>query len=445
MNRLTSQQRKLAYAAGIAILLIPIILLGMPASGKEGSGSEVSAGGKLAQLRQEYDLGESNLGDVDPTSATMNLVLLGMRGIATNMLWMEHEELKKTKNWAQMRSTTESIIMLQPHYLQVWRYHGWDLAYNVSAEWDAVEDRYYWVKEGAKFSMKGSERNQRYPELYWESGRILGQKIGRADEATFFRDYFKVDPNPEFQGPDPGINPEGKDNYLAAKSWFFKANEAEDNHPQHIMMRLLFRSYPYRSQLDYAGALQKEGIFDEVARIAWLDAFNEWTSDYGKQTFQAPECELILEATEEDFTALAKSNGVDVQIVRRWINHYQQTANYRYWRSRALSESESTTVDAHRDLYNGEQRFKAGELPQARKLLESGMRKLAIVLQRHPQLQIEDESLEEALWAVMLWQKILQLEQDPIPDFYPLKDYYERDPGRVQNLQLEFDRRFGGL
>ncbi len=32
-------------------------------------------------------------------------------------------------------ATTESVILLQPHYIQVWRYLGWNLAWNVSAEW----------------------------------------------------------------------------------------------------------------------------------------------------------------------------------------------------------------------------------------------------------------------------------------------------------------------
>ena len=89
----------------------------------------------------------------DPTSATMNLVLLGLRGIAANVLWMDHEELFKTKNWARMEATARSIITLQPHFLQVWRYHGWHLAFNVSAAWDDVRDRYFWVKKGAKFTI----------------------------------------------------------------------------------------------------------------------------------------------------------------------------------------------------------------------------------------------------------------------------------------------------
>ncbi|HBN78298.1 MAG TPA: IRE (iron responsive element), partial [Planctomycetaceae bacterium] len=222
MNRISSQQRKLVYLIIIVLLLAPIVYFGAP-----GNGKDENSGGKLAQLRSKYDLGETSLGNVDPASATMNLVLLGLRGIASNMLWSQAVEQKSQKDWAGLRATVDSIVLLQPHFKQVWEFQGWNLAYNVSAEWDGVADRYEWVKEGAKFMMRGSDRNYKYPELYWESGRILGQKIGRADEKLFFRRYFLDDPNREGGGPDPEVNPDGKDNYLAAKDWFEKANEVE--------------------------------------------------------------------------------------------------------------------------------------------------------------------------------------------------------------------------
>src|SRR5690606_1142229 len=130
-------------------------------------------------------------------------------------------------------------------------------------EWDAVADRYYWVKEGAKYTMAGSRRNEQSPELYWETGRVLGQKIGRSDEWQIFRKFFKADPDEDTYGgyADTELNPKGIDNYLAAKDVFVIANERELEQPQHIMMRMLFRSYPARSQFDYADALQREGIF----------------------------------------------------------------------------------------------------------------------------------------------------------------------------------------
>src|SRR6516165_8520729 len=123
MNNLTSLQRKLVYTGGIVLLLIPIVWLGAPpepvsANPTGAAPSTGSSGGLLAQKRVEFNLGESDLGNVDPASSTMNLLLLGFRGIATNMLWMDAVEQHRNKDWASLRATTESIILLQPHFLK---------------------------------------------------------------------------------------------------------------------------------------------------------------------------------------------------------------------------------------------------------------------------------------------------------------------------------------
>ena len=156
---------------------------------------------------------------------------------------------------------------------------------SVAVEWDDVRDRYYWIKEGAKFIRDGTEYNRYSPELHYEVGRIVGQKIGIADEWRIYRRYFnpggaqyedlaadeKGDPSPENRGgPDLKLNPEGLDNYLAAQRWYQEANDLEARgYEQYLMMQHIFRQYPYRCQLDYAGTLNREGFFGDVA----LEAF----------------------------------------------------------------------------------------------------------------------------------------------------------------------------
>jgi hypothetical protein len=436
MNNLTSRQRKTACVVGILVLLVPIVILGMPA----GDQAEAS-GGVLARLRTEHDLGESDLGQIDPTSATMNLVLLGLRGVAVNMLRMDLDHYKNTKNWAELRATTDAVITLQPHYIEVWRFLSWNMAYNVSAEWDAVPDRYYWVKEGGKFSQQGTRRNAEVPELYWETGRIWGQKVGRSDEWKYFRKYFNPDKYEDYEGSvDTAINAEQKDNYLVAKDWFADANVAEDAKVQHIMMRALFRSYPTRAQLDYADARQREGKFDGETVTAWQQSFNEWTQDYGKMPFKAPECILYMEANEDDVQQMADDNNVDERIVQRWLKHYQHTTNYRYWRSRSHSESQPETGDAHRLIYEGEQLYKQGELADALSKLTRGMGLYASIIEAHPELSSEDLTAEEGMWAVLLWQKILELQQKTIPESFALKSLWDRHQGLLPELESRFNR-----
>ena len=441
IEQLTAQQRKLAYLIGMVVLMLPIIVLGMPATDEEGSG------GKLARLRQEHDLGESTLGKVDPTSATMNLVLLGMRGVAVNLLRMQLDTQRDQKQWAQMRATTESVILLQPHYIQVWRYLGWNLAYNVSAEWDAVEDRYFWVKEGAKFLMQGAERNRLDPEVYWDTGNTLGKKIGRSDEWKQFRRFFKEDPDKERYdgGPDSEINPDRKDNYLAAKDWFQKANDREEKHEQHIMMDCLFRSYPARSQLDYADALQREGQFDETTRKAWEDAYHDWVEDFGHMRFKTTDYPIFMEASasESAMEQLTQASGKDRATIERELDLYQNVSNYRFWRTKAHAEMQLNTTRMHSDLFVGEDLFKKGDIDAAKEVLESGLERFRVMLETYKELGSDDITLEEGLWGIMLWQKIYQLKNQVQPEEFPLKGMWEKEINRVPNLQQDFNRKYG--
>ncbi len=439
MNKLSSKHRKLAYVIAIIILLIPVIWLGMPSTGEEGSG------GELAQLRVQYELGESTLGDVDPSSASMNFVLLGLRGIATNLLWMDAKDYQERKEWAKLRSTVDSIILLQPHYMKVWDFQGWNLAYNVSAEWDAVEDRYFWVKEGIKFLNEGVARNERFPELDWKIGNLHGQKVGRSDEWKQFRRFYKVDPNTERYdgGPDPEINPERLDNYQVAKQKYLIANEKELKHKQHLQMRMLFRAAPWHAQFDYANAMQREGKFGKERTDAWAQGFKEWTTIFGREEFITPKGAVVLEWTDDDIENLAKRDNVSVSDKKHWTDRYQSTANYRFWRTRALSESEQQTIDAHKAIYDGEVAFTEGKFDKAQAELEKGMSLYASVLNKYPSLMAEDLAIEEGLKAVLLWRDIHDLKGIPAPESFPLKPLWIKEQGRVPGLQEDLRRDLG--
>ena len=68
----------------------------------------------LARLRDDYDLSQANLGEIDPASETMKLATLGMKGIAVNMLWHQANEYKKKKMWDRLAVTVRQITKLQP-------------------------------------------------------------------------------------------------------------------------------------------------------------------------------------------------------------------------------------------------------------------------------------------------------------------------------------------
>jgi hypothetical protein len=501
MSRLNSRQRKLVYAGVIALLAFPIIHLGAPSTGEEG-------GGVLAQLRElpppdGYDLGETTFGKLDPSSAAMNLVLLGLRGPAVSVLQVQLIDQQRTKNWAQMRATTDSIITLQPHYLQVWRFHGWNLAYNVSAEWDGVADRWYWVKEGGKFAMRGVERNRIYAELPWEAGRILSQKIGRSDEWRQFRVFFLEDPDTARYagGPDPGFNrsprdpleplpgtqfpvePGFSDNYLCSKAWFLHANQVELGREQHIMMRMLFRHYPVRSHFDYAEAQQRDGSFDERTQFAWDRAYEEWTGEnrdlheyagydyraFAKQEFESEGGTIMLEPTPDQLTALAVKDQeryesdddtleVIVELKQRWIQRYQDICNYLYWKRRARLERRDEMAAIHRELHQGREAVHEGLVnygpedkpPVSVEHLANGLRQFAdLQAELEQSIELKNELAdttihEEILMGLLYYRYVVEeLNGRPVPDeLLGLREFWDSEGSQflLPDVRSRFQR-----
>ncbi|MFN6105378.1 MAG: hypothetical protein ACK5EA_13170 [Planctomycetaceae bacterium] len=461
MSNLTAFQRKLVYVGGILLLLVPIVLLGSPPdanqepSRKRPGETEVrvkaGSGGLLSRLRQQHELGEVSLGDVDPTSSTMNLLLLGFRGMATSRLWMDAQDQQKRKEWAELDSTIKSIVLLQPHFLKVWHFQGWNLAYNVSAEWDAVADRYYWVKHGVKFYMEGKDRNEKFPDLYWYTGDTLGKKIGRSDEWKQFREFFRNEPDKEQfpNGFDPEVNPDKKDNYLAARDWFLKANDAADqyNNRQRIMAEPLFRFYPARAKIDYALALQREGNFGEESRAAWEEAFDEWANKYGREEFDCPIGRVYMEVTEEEaqqFQAADQDKPEENLKTLHWVSRYQDMCNYRYWRTRCKIEGESDMAAAHRALFEAEELYRSADFDTAISTYVDGMKKYEAMLEKYPDLKDDDNTIEEVMIAQLFWRDALRIVEGAEPsaeEVFPLKDRWIKHPNRKPMLLEEFQRR----
>lgn len=433
MNNLTSGQRKLIYGLGILALMVFVIVLGKPSEGSLGSGGVVS------DLREEYSLGETTLGNVDPASSTMNLVLLGFRGIAASILWNDAERYRSTKNWSQLQQTAESIILLQPHFKKVWEYQAWNLGFNVSAECDAVEDRYFWVKQGAKFLKRGTDRNNQFSELFFECGRFFGQKIGRADEKEQYRKFFVSDPDTSrWQGRGDGdVNPDNKDNYLVARDWYLRANETVEatKIDQHKMDLPLFMAYPYHSLMDYAAAREEDGHYDAEAKTAWANALNEWVNIYGRKVFAAAGIGTLftLEGSREDLEKLAKDDGQNVNEKLHWQDRYRGTSNYIYWKVRCDIEQQPEMLEVRRCFAEGKKAFKEeGDLERAGQLLENGTKVLQGVIDKFGKdglgnsvlLYNDDLIAEDAIKSLLILERV----RDGLPkDGFPLQDMWE-DP-----------------
>jgi hypothetical protein len=278
MNR-RSFIRKVIYITCIALLLIPLSIYSQPAT--IGANDEPQGGGKLAQLRSEYRISEASLGQVDPAGETIKLATLGLRGVAVVMLWEKAKTKQMKEDWDGLQSTLDQLTKLEPHFLTFWRHQAWNVSYNISVEWDDYHDRYRWVKEGIKLLLQGRRYNDREPLLVYDIGWTTAQKMGTADEKVQYRRLFREDDDPEF--PNHRLRPQNRrDNWLVGQEYYNDAIRlVEDRGASiHRMNPLVFYSEPAMCQIDYAIALEEDGVFEEKAKVAWTDADDFW-SKYG--------------------------------------------------------------------------------------------------------------------------------------------------------------------
>jgi hypothetical protein len=346
MTERSSFYRKLAYLAAIVVLAFPIVWLSVPAT-------TTKEGGKLAQMRKEHHLAQVNLGEVDPASETIKLATLGLRGVAVNLLWEKANYYKKVEDWTNLTATLEQLAKLQPNFITFWKFQAWNLTYNVSVEFDDYHDRYYYVRRGIQFLQEGEHYNTDNPQLLWDLGWFIGQKIGRADEYVQYRRLFKADD--EFHPADRTL--EDRDNWLVGKEWYLTAINAVDNKGKSLGRKSPrdFYSSPSKSQMNYAEAIEEEGLFDK-ARRAWQKAGEEWIT-FGKQVIEhSTGVKLYLGSQKELEKKVAdlraKLDGMLPDVRKKIADE----------RRKALKPEEVALLDTPREKLKPEQGQKRAEL-----------------------------------------------------------------------------------
>lgn len=284
-------RRRLFYICAMVVLLVPLYFLGNP-SVRNTDGSVKQPGGTLAQIRTTYDLGQGDLGEIDPASESMRLATLGLRGVAATILWQKAEYYKKEQFWDRLSATLNQIAILQPHFVEVWEFQSHNLSYNVSVEFDDYRQRYQWVKRGIEYLIKGSKYNKTRTEMPFELGNFFGSKMGVADEKLQFRALYRADSNfheevREKTGLDlsqtDGLGADRKpDNWLSGRLWFERAYAMVDAGSAPARSALMFYVKGPQWLMKSAEAMQAEGTLDEPARYAWRRAGRDWDS-FGKR------------------------------------------------------------------------------------------------------------------------------------------------------------------
>jgi hypothetical protein len=277
MNK--SLRRKTIYIVAIIGLLLPLYGLGRPVKGT------------ISRLRDRHSLGQSNLGQLDPTSESMKLATLGMRGIASSILWIKADYYKEEKYFDRFSATLNQIALLQPHFISVWQHQAHNMSFNVSPEFEDYRLRYEWVKKGIDYLVRGTKYNEKKPILEYDLGHYVGNKLGKFDEKKQYRELFRKDTDFHNYFTENGLAVETNalgydqrpDNWRVGKLWFNKAVTSYQSGNRIAKTPHLLYCYSPLWQMYYGEAIQTEGILDDRSKFAWEQGGREW-ADYGRMS-----------------------------------------------------------------------------------------------------------------------------------------------------------------
>ena len=120
-----------------------------------------------------------DLPEVPPLITFTTVALGGFRGVLADILWVRATGLQDEGRFFEIAQLANWITHLEPRIPEVWAYHAWNLAYNVSVMFPDPEDRWRWVQQGVRLLRdQGIPYNARDPRLYWELAWLYHHKIG---------------------------------------------------------------------------------------------------------------------------------------------------------------------------------------------------------------------------------------------------------------------------
>jgi hypothetical protein len=186
------RQRKFLYA-GLIVLLFGL--------------GYVHRRNVLQVSTMENSLEVSNLGQVDMSGELSRYLLASFRGPLICGMWWEANEKQARHEYDQMEVVITALTKLQPHFKGPWKFQGWNLAYNVSVEFDRVQDKYYYIARGIRWYYEGDRVNVAKiydpyqpdklrkvgdPDLRKDLAYTVENKMDRADEAEFYRCFLQL-------------------------------------------------------------------------------------------------------------------------------------------------------------------------------------------------------------------------------------------------------------
>jgi len=133
---------------------------------------------------------EQVMQNLPPDIAVTQAALGSFRGLAVDVLWARAEQMKQDGKFWEANQLAELVTKLQPRFAQVWAFHAWNMAYNISVATHTPQERWKWVMDGVNLLRdEGIPLNPNSVLLYKELAWIFLHKIGQFSDDMHW--YYK--------------------------------------------------------------------------------------------------------------------------------------------------------------------------------------------------------------------------------------------------------------
>lgn len=138
--------------------------------------------------QQKLTLVEGEIQWADPdVSANVGALVLGFRKLVADMLWLKFDEYWHMGLVERMMPMMETVVALDPHFIEAYALGAWHLAYNVTAMFASQEVKQKYIHQGIRLLEQGIKNNPRSSKLYAELGYTMYfRKVGEWEKAAYY-------------------------------------------------------------------------------------------------------------------------------------------------------------------------------------------------------------------------------------------------------------------
>lgn len=197
----------------------------------------------------------------------------GMRALAVDALWMRSQDLKEEGRFYDAAELASLICKLQPRFPNVWMFHSWNLAYNISVATNTAQERWKWITDGVNLLRdEGIPYNPNSIDLYQQLSFIYSHKVGGQmdDMHVFYKRYLAGMYHRVLGAPPHSGKPEDMAAWLTA---IVDAPGTEDE----------LLADP--ATKEYVSQLDSNGVH---LNSSFLDHYNAWSNDALVRTVGQP-------------------------------------------------------------------------------------------------------------------------------------------------------------